>query len=77
MPPTFEVKVNPMLRDETIVASYETATELRKILAGTGLMVATNSSFDDDVVSVSQSLYDDFSTFLRCYQQVLDRGACV
>lgn len=76
MPPTLEVKVNPMLRDETIVASHDTASELRKILADTGLMVATNSKFENNVVSVSQSLYDDFSTFLRCYQQVLDR-TCV
>ena len=74
MPPTLEVQVNPMLRDETIVASFDTASQLREILSETGLMVATNSKFDDNVVSVSESLYEDFSTFLRCYQNVLDRA---
>lgn len=74
MPPTLDIRLNPNLKGETIVASLDTAKELRQVLSGCGIVVGSNSTYDDNCVSVSPALYDDFTAFLRCYQNVLHRA---
>ena len=64
MPPTLQLNADPSLDDLTIVASFSTARELRRVLRGANFRIEFNSLQSDDVVKVSTDLYEQFAGFL-------------
>lgn len=72
MPPMVQLTADPTLQDGILVASFSTARELRTVLKNSGLAIESCDSHDDETISVSVDLYDEFSAFLRAHQMILE-----
>ncbi len=65
----YHLNADPHLDTLTIVASFSTARELRRVLRGTRLNIEFSPTHSDDVISVSPELFDQFATFLTLQKQ--------
>lgn len=70
MPPMVQLKADPTLRDGILVASFSTARELRTCLKNCGLEIESCDTHDNETISVSVGMYDEFSAFLRAHQMI-------
>lgn len=64
VPPNIELQSDPQLGVATIVASFRTARELRKILGPDMYHIECGEHFPDELVAVSPDLYDAFHQFV-------------
>lgn len=64
VPPRIHLQSDPHLGLATIIASFRTARELRKILGPDLYHIECDEHFADEVITVSPDLYDAFHLFI-------------